>query len=62
MDCKGTWTPVPVPDETGDLWALRCSGCGELLVVLRGSGTNFPPGSDLEASVREVLTARSGTR
>jgi hypothetical protein len=55
MDCDGVWREVSVPDETGDLSAAKCSGCGDLLVIVRGRGFDYPAGTDLEAAVRESV-------
>jgi len=61
-DCEGTWRAVAVPDETGDLHANRCDGCGEIMVVVRGRGSFYPAGTDLETAVRDAVDTAMGTR
>lgn len=61
MDCEGTWQDLPVPNEGDpeDLWGRICDGCGELMIVIKGRGFNFPPGFGTQDAVRSAFAQRS---
>lgn len=54
-ECDGEWIAhisIAIPD---DVFVNKCSGCGELLVIHKGQGTNFPPGTPIAEACQAVL-------
>ena len=60
--CEGTWRDrTPRGIETEDVEVLRCDGCGELWVITHRPQVDakFPPGTVVEAAVRDTLALRA---
>lgn len=62
--CDGTWGPVPVPDESGDLHVLSCSGCGDWWVHIGQHATvvNNNTAATVEDAVRIAVAAKATQR
>ena len=58
--CEGTWRDVPPTSEMHEfnIAAVICSGCAEVMVIIRGQAQTFPAGVELTEAVREAATHR----
>lgn len=60
-DCQGTYRDIySIPDETGGLHGVRCDGCGDLLIVVKGQGFDFPAGTTVEEACRSAIAQATG--
>ena len=59
MDCEGEWREQHgIPQDSEGLYAYRCSGCREYLIVIDGRGYEAPAEATLEQAVRHAFTER----
>ena len=51
-DCEGTWR------ETRTARVMRCSGCGEIMVIIGGQVYNFHPSTTHKAAMKDARAQR----